>query len=889
MGEENTFHIGWLGHITRPSGEPFNFVSAQIAISQLAVDEINNSTDFLPNVTLALVVRDTHFSTDVATQQAVDLCINHEPPIVGFIGNLFSSSAVYEAQVAAIFNKVSIGYGSTSPSLSDGSRYPTYARTCPPDSFQGMCLADLVARMGWQHVNTLSTVDDYGSKCIEAFHNSASKLGIKVGVHRTFLESEYNDLDVLRTHAESLRDSGVNIFVVCLVSSNSENILNAADDVGLLEPGHAWVGSDGLVNPSMLAEVPSLRKAHFLGSIPALSYGNPESEQWQRFVSHWNGIITSGKYYTGGWTEPPTYGTYNYDAVYSLARSLEIALERALDPRSDGVELAAILKSIEFEGVTGHVSFNENGDRLGGYDIINTVEDADGINFDPRIVGSWRLSADESGDLIGSLALTDPVSLVFAGGSTVVPADRASASSDDSLTSIILPLLVAVVVMSVLFFTIFHRYRSHMSAKVTALEKTVSLTSTQENIIRKVMEKTTDGDDDQRITDRGLKALRINTSDIDRKEKLGSGAFGDVWRATFQGVECAVKCMLPDRVDEDNMIRFKAEMNLMRRLSHPNIIRLLGACWDPPLVMLVLELAEGGTLRNFLQSQRPPTWKDSKMRILRGIAAGVAYLHSLSPSVMHRDLKSENVLLDGGCNTKLSDFGASREVVDGTMTAVGSAFWMSPEVYIGAPYSIQCDVYSFAIVACEMIVTGGQITSVFSEIQLSTVPFRAVQGWRPNLGALASDVAAVPGLKELIEHCWQREPADRPSFVEIVTRLSEMTELDASVAVARRPSRAAKFSFALKKEDWDHNEEDQHGGAGGAGGDENAEDSELVRQLRREVKELRAVNEELLARQRQRRLNGGSIGRQGGGREEELDTSEVIKSRTVLSSLSVPL
>ncbi|EEY53903.1 protein kinase [Phytophthora infestans T30-4] len=139
-------------------------------------------------------------------------------------------------------------------------------------------------------------------------------------------------------------------------------------------------------------------------------------------------------------------------------------------------------------------------------------------------------------------------------------------------------------------------------------------------------------------------------------------------------------------------------------LDHPHIVTFIGVAWESLSdLCVVLELMEGSDLRSLLYkyqaSKRPVGFDKQKISIALNVCQALTYLHSLFPPIIHRDLKSRNVLLDGDMKAKLSDFGIFRERLDRTMTAcVGTSLWMAPEVMLGERYDVKADMFSFGVV-----------------------------------------------------------------------------------------------------------------------------------------------------------------------------------------------
>ncbi|CAK4111879.1 unnamed protein product [Aphanomyces euteiches] len=187
--------------------------------------------------------------------------------------------------------------------------------------------------------------------------------------------------------------------------------------------------------------------------------------------------------------------------------------------------------------------------------------------------------------------------------------------------------------------------------------------------------------DEAGIDMKQLTMCRLDESLLTLQRKLGSGAFADVWSGTYQGESVAVKKLHANRVTLHQLKSFVNEITLMATFDSPYIVKLIGAAWTRPSdVKGVMEVMDGGDLKDCLDHNTPQDfpWNDKIMHI-HSIVEGLVYLHSLN--IIHRDLKSRNVLLDSKKSTKLTDFGVSKEDLQATMTVgVGTFRWMAPEV-----------------------------------------------------------------------------------------------------------------------------------------------------------------------------------------------------------------
>eukprot|EP00897_Mesotaenium_endlicherianum_P007926 jgi/Mesen1/7161/ME000037S06520 len=258
-----------------------------------------------------------------------------------------------------------------------------------------------------------------------------------------------------------------------------------------------------------------------------------------------------------------------------------------------------------------------------------------------------------------------------------------------------------------------------------------------------------------------------------------AGAFGSVYYGTYAGEEVAVKLMnVPrtvSRADADNLRRdFRQEVAVWSKLNHPNVVQFVGASLDgnsartPPQNQLagadspqwaiLSEYMSGGTLKAYLTRKRKLPLPQV-LKLALDIARGLEYLHS--HDIVHRDLKSENVLLDHKYTAKIADFGVARTEAHNPvdMTAeTGTVRWMAPE-----PYDRSVDVYSFGIVLWELYTCEHPFKN-FSFVQLA---FAVVnKGERPKIPE-----ACPPELASIMQTCWDGAASKRPDFSEVVKRL----------------------------------------------------------------------------------------------------------------------
>ncbi|POM70193.1 Serine/threonine protein kinase, partial [Phytophthora palmivora] len=199
-------------------------------------------------------------------------------------------------------------------------------------------------------------------------------------------------------------------------------------------------------------------------------------------------------------------------------------------------------------------------------------------------------------------------------------------------------------------------------------------------------------------------SLHVDFKELQIEEMIGQGAFGTVHRAKWRGTAVAVKILVCQYLTADILEEFEAEVQIMSILRHPNICLLMGACLEPPTRCLVIEYLPRGSLWNVLR-QDVVIDMGKQYGFARDTALGMNYLHSFQPPILHRDLKSPNLLIDSSYALKISDFGLARVRAHfQTMTGnCGTTQWMAPEVLAAEKYTEKADVFSYGVVVWETV------------------------------------------------------------------------------------------------------------------------------------------------------------------------------------------
>ncbi|KAE9353056.1 hypothetical protein PF008_g5170 [Phytophthora fragariae] len=279
-----------------------------------------------------------------------------------------------------------------------------------------------------------------------------------------------------------------------------------------------------------------------------------------------------------------------------------------------------------------------------------------------------------------------------------------------------------------------------------------------------------------------ITAKRIPRDKVLVHELISHGSYGEVYTGTFNERKVAVKMLLPAARDKLHRVNeFLVEAKTTATLDHPHVVSFVGVAWDSLSDLCVLlEYMGGGELRalldKYLESDHPVGFDRQKVTIALQVCHALTYLHSLTPSIIHRDLKSRNILLTSNMQAKLADFDISREQLDRTMTAgVGTSLWMAPEVMLGERYDEKADMFSFGV--------------VLSEPDVHTLPYEKVK--RENLESNGREIAnstllqkvaigtvqvdfsgtCSKAMAELGRACISIDPSQRPSAAEALYKL----------------------------------------------------------------------------------------------------------------------
>uniref|UniRef100_A0ACD6AJ39 Uncharacterized protein n=1 Tax=Avena sativa TaxID=4498 RepID=A0ACD6AJ39_AVESA len=263
---------------------------------------------------------------------------------------------------------------------------------------------------------------------------------------------------------------------------------------------------------------------------------------------------------------------------------------------------------------------------------------------------------------------------------------------------------------------------------------------------------------------------------------LGQGSFGPVYKAVMAtGEVVAVKALASDSTQGER--EFQTEVILLSRLHHRNLVNLVGYCVEKGQHILIYEYMSNGNLASLLygDNKRSLTWQE-RLQIAHDVSHGIEYLHEGAvPPVIHRDLKSANILLDHSMRAKVADFGLSKEeVFDGSKSGLkGTYGYMDPDYITTNKFTKKSDVYSFGIILFELITAINPQQGLMEYIDLAAIGGEGKVDWDEILdknllgGSIPEEVKV---LADVAYRCINRSPKKRPWISEVTQAISRLRQ-----------------------------------------------------------------------------------------------------------------
>ncbi|XP_078162461.1 wall-associated receptor kinase 17-like [Carex rostrata] len=280
--------------------------------------------------------------------------------------------------------------------------------------------------------------------------------------------------------------------------------------------------------------------------------------------------------------------------------------------------------------------------------------------------------------------------------------------------------------------------------------------------------------------------LQRATDNYSENRILGQGGYGTVYKGVLSNAQ-VVAIKISKLIDENQVEQFVNEITILSQINHRNVVRLLGCCLETQVPLLVYEFISNGTLSEHIHSQNCLTWED-RLRISRETVRAIAYLHSAASfPVIHRDIKSSNILLDENYTAKVSDFGASRSVpfdqTHVTTLVQGTLGYLDPEYFHTSQLTEKSDVYSFGVVLAELLTGQKPISFARPEECRNLATYfaslvdegRLIQATEPRLLKEAK-FDELHCVAHIARRCINVKGEERPTMKEVALELEGLTK-----------------------------------------------------------------------------------------------------------------
>ncbi|XP_044753135.1 guanylate cyclase 32E-like [Coccinella septempunctata] len=788
-----TFTVGYITGSQRHPGDfeyskPGRTISGAIS---LAVEEINNGTLGKMGHQLKYIVAETFGKEVISVQKTADLW---KMNVSGYIGP--QETCEHEAFLASAFNLPMISYYCIHHATSDKSKFPTFARTRPPDTQISKSVASVLLAFKWTHVILLYLKSaDYEEfeQVAEIIKEVLRNADITVTACKNWYEPFHYGYDINPFYAileETYRDT--RIFVILGHHYEHLGLMIAMEDLNLFDEGNYFVvGVDieqydarvpqkymkGLLKTE---KIPVADKAfrYYLGIVPSSPLGY---ENFSKLVNEYMELppfsFPNPSHYVGGRKMIPAEAAYLYDAVHLYARALISALKNGTNPRN-GTAIIEFMKETHYKSAMGYIVYmDENGDAEGNYTLIARKplsNNSRGYGLFP--VGNFALR--NSNTKLPILNLHSQIDWFNGYPPIAVPVCGFRGENCISHTIEILYGVTGGVflILLIIFFALYRNWRYEQEL---------------DSLIWKIDFRDIQMNDDEKITSKATRQNHplIRTSQV----SLSSNPDADFRYSTiftqigiYKGRVFAMKNINKKSIDITR--EMKKELKMMKDLQHDNLNSFIGACTEPPNICIITEYCTRGSLKDILENEDVKLDNMFIASLVSDILRGVIYLHE-SPIRFHGSLHTGNCLVDSRWVVKLTDFGLkefkrgiSQEDLFKDPTKTKEKFrkllYRAPEILRmsdgfdlnNTQGSQKGDSYAFGIILFELYNRHGPFgdsnlltTEILTRIKNVTSP-----PFRPPIESLENSFDFV---RDCLKECWQENPEDRPDFKSIRTKL----------------------------------------------------------------------------------------------------------------------
>ncbi|XP_076366606.1 atrial natriuretic peptide receptor 1-like isoform X3 [Tachypleus tridentatus] len=573
------------------------------------------------------------------------------------------------------------------------------------------------------------------------------------------------------------------VIVMCASPNTVRDILLAAEELNMIDNGEYVFFSTELFTSKKENSIPWRRKEDTpernerarkaYEALLIVTARKPETPEYAEFSRAVKEIAREKFGFDYGEEEVNTYVTAFHEAVLLYVLALNETLEEG-GSITNGSVITQKMWNRTFEGITGNVSIDENGDRKADYSLLD---------MDPR-TGIFQVVANYYGES-GQFEFIPEKKIHWAGDRKEPPPDTPVCGFDGSKCPnnevslyLVISAVLSVLLMVLCIFSIFIYRHFKLEAELASMTwkiKWEDIMTTSSHEWKSLGSKKSLN----RISNTSECSLYTFAQTVPTRQEFIKTGY-------YKGTVVAIKFINRTRIDITRPLLL--ELKTMKDLQHDHIVRFIGACIDPPHCCLVTEYCPKGSLQDILENDEIKLDWMFRYSLTHDLVKGMAYLHN-SEIRSHGNLKSSNCVVDSRFVLKIKDFGLHNIRVSDVSENVDSyaywrrKLWTAPEILRmsnppseGTPKG---DVYSFAIIAHEIVVRQGTFFLGLIELSPKEIVELVKRKSKTHFRPLLEEAVCDEQFRNMIIRCWGEDPADRPDFQNlksIVRKLNKDNE-----------------------------------------------------------------------------------------------------------------